>query len=415
MKAKTDPLIGQLIGGRFQVQNRIGEGGMGVVYLAQQLGLDRLVAIKVLHEQYARDEEYVRRFRREAQEAARIKSDRVVIIYDFDDTLESGSLYIAMEYVAGRTLKEIIQQEGPLSTAQMVAWGVQIAEALQVVHQAGIIHRDIKPDNLMVQEKDGKIKLTDFGIARPRDRTKTGITHTGLLVGTLEYMAPELFDSGEFSVQSDIYALGIVLYEMLSGEVPFTGSLATLVRKHLQEKPRPLRELRREVPAQVERVVMQALEKRPDKRQRDMAEVIAQLRIPGTIIGPPPGLGDPKPRRSWPMWLAAVLSLIVVSAAGVWFMTRRENGPNGGAVVGPEESGGGESAVGESAEGEDPPLGAADYLHVGNFYLDRGQYAEAIKEFEAAQASDPENQEVLRKLQDARSALEAESRILQGR
>ena len=275
MKAKPDPLIGQVMQGRYRVIDRLGAGGMGTVYLAEQLSVGgRKVAIKVLHEQYARDEEFVGRFRREAHSAAALTHQRTVTIYDFGQT-EDGNLFIAMEYVAGRTLKQVIQDES-LPVDRAVALGIQIAEALQAVHRAGVIHRDVKPENIMVREDD-EIKLTDFGIARPRDRTKTSFTRTGMIVGTPEYMAPELFESGEFGVQSDIYALGIVLYEMLSGEVPFTGSMATIMRKHLQEEPRALRKLRRDVPAPVEQVVMQALEKKPQERQRDMVEVIDQL------------------------------------------------------------------------------------------------------------------------------------------
>jgi serine/threonine-protein kinase len=297
-----DPLIGRTIKGRYQIVKKLGEGGMGKVYLAEQVNIGRKVALKVLQVAYANADEYVARFRREAKLAASLNHPNIVTIYDFDQS-EDGSLFLAMEYIEGRSLSEVIRGDAPLGINRVVRLGVQIAEGLGAAHRAGVIHRDIKPDNVMVFGGGGEeqIKLMDFGIARLRDASATThLTQTGMIMGTPSYMAPEQAEGKEITASTDLYAWGIVFYEMLSGRVPFTASTpAAVLIKHLQETPQPLRELRQEIPEALQRIVNQALEKKPERRQGDMSVIIAGLRqidlerekprpeaVPKTIIEP---------------------------------------------------------------------------------------------------------------------------------
>ncbi|HEX9453726.1 MAG TPA: protein kinase, partial [Candidatus Binatia bacterium] len=277
---KQDPYLGQLIKGRYNVSSKIGQGGMGTVYLAEQVSVGRKVALKVLQGSYASDDEFIGRFRREARLAASLNHKNIVTIYDFDQG-NDGSLFIAMEYLHGEKLSDVIRRDGSLDVSRAIRLGLQIAEGLEAAHRTGVIHRDIKPDNIMVVGNRGaeEVKLMDFGIARMMDTgTMSNLTRTGMIMGTPAYMAPEQAEGSTISEQTDIYALGIVLYEMLSGSVPFKASTPSAVLiKHLQEAPAPLRKLRREVPAGLESLVMRSLEKKPQKRPRDMREIAKEL------------------------------------------------------------------------------------------------------------------------------------------
>jgi serine/threonine protein kinase len=285
---KQDPYVGNIIKGRYNVISKLGEGGMGAVYLAEQVSVGRKVALKLLQGTYASDDEFIGRFRREARLAASLNHRNIVTVYDFDQA-NDGTLFIAMEYLNGQKLSDVIRQDGPLGIGRAVRLGLQIAEGLDAAHRTGVIHRDIKPDNIMVLGERGteEIKLMDFGIARMMDSgTISNLTRTGVIMGTPAYMAPEQAEGAGVSEQTDIYALGVVLYEMISGSVPFKASTPSAVLiKHLQEMPVPLRKLRREVPAPIERVVMQALEKKPQKRQGDMRAVVQGLqKLDATLI-----------------------------------------------------------------------------------------------------------------------------------
>jgi serine/threonine protein kinase len=280
ISGKVDPYLGKLIRGRYQVHKKLGEGGMGTVYLAEQMSVGRKVALKLLQGSYAADEEFIGRFRREARLAASLSHPNIVTLYDFDQA-DDGSLFIAMEYLPGHKLSDVIREDGPLEIRRTSRLALQIAEGLGAAHRAGVIHRDIKPDNIMVVGENGseEIKLMDFGIARLRDTgSSTQLTRSGLIMGTPAYMAPEQAEGTEVSEKTDIYALGIVLYEMLSGTVPFKASTpAAVLVKQIQESPIPLRKLRRDLPAALERTIMQALEKQPARRQKNADEVADQL------------------------------------------------------------------------------------------------------------------------------------------
>ncbi|MBI4523601.1 MAG: protein kinase [Deltaproteobacteria bacterium] len=276
--ARQDILIGRVLKGRYRVLQKLGEGGMGTVYLAEQVTIGRKVALKVLHEKYVWDEEFVKRFRQEARLTASLNHPHVITIHDFDQ-IEDGSLFIAMEYVEGRNLRELIE-EGALGIPRAVGLGIQIAEGLEAAHRVGVIHRDVKPENIMVAKAADQVKLTDFGIARLRDaEASTRLTRPGTLMGTPAYMAPEQIEGGEVSEKTDIYAFGIVLYELLSGEPPFDAPTpGAILVKHLKDAPPPLRKFRGEIPPAVEHVVMQTLEKKPENRAENMAEIIGKLK-----------------------------------------------------------------------------------------------------------------------------------------
>ncbi len=277
-KSKQDTLIDKVIKGRYRVLKKLGEGGMGAVYLADQFAINRKVALKILHPDFAKDEDFIRRFRQEATLAASFSHQNVITVFDFDQA-DDGSLYIVMEYVAGHNLSDVIRNE-PMDLASALQLAIQIAGGLSAAHRAGVIHRDIKPENIMVVGGGKEVKLMDFGIARLRDRTTTTrLTQTGMIMGTPVYMAPEQIEGGELSEQTDIYAFGIVLYEMFTGRVPFKASTpGAILVKHLHEAPIPLSKVRKEIPSSVERIVIQALQKSPEKRQRGMDEVVDALK-----------------------------------------------------------------------------------------------------------------------------------------
>lgn len=302
ISGKKDPYLGTLIKGRYQVLSQLGEGGMGTVYLAEQVSVGRKVAIKFLLGNYASDDAFIGRFRREARLAASLNHRHIVTVYDFDQN-NDGALFIVMEYLNGQKLSDVIRRDGSLAIARATWLGLQIAEGLNAAHRAGVIHRDIKPDNIMVAGSGAseEIKLMDFGIARLRDTGNASqITRAGLIMGTPAYMAPEQVDGGEVSDKTDIYALGVVLYEMLAGKVPFTASTpGAVLIKQIQEMPLPLRKLRRELPVAVERVVMQALEKEPHKRQQTMEEVVRQLRTAEEQLRGKPTAKSKEPGLGW--------------------------------------------------------------------------------------------------------------------
>jgi serine/threonine protein kinase len=277
---RSDPFIGRVIRGRYRVERQLGEGGMGAVYLAEQLSIGRKVALKVLRGDFARDDGFVARFRQEAKLVAVLNDTHdphVTLVHDFDQT-EDGSLFIVMEWLEGRALNEVIQREGALRLPRAVRLATQIAQGLEAAHRAGVIHRDIKPHNIMVLDANDNIKLMDFGIARLRDSSQTPLTRVGTMMGTPAYMAPEQIDGQEVTDKTDIYSFGIVFYEMLTGVVPFRANTpAAVLTKQLREEPTPPTRLRPDVPPEIEELVLQALAKNPDHRPRDMAEIARSL------------------------------------------------------------------------------------------------------------------------------------------
>jgi serine/threonine-protein kinase len=271
--AVQDTLINTLFDGRYRVIRRLGSGGMANVYLAEDEELGRRVAIKVLDEKHANDEQFVERFRREAKNAASLSHPNIVSIYDRGEA--EGTYYIAMEYIEGRSLKELIVARGPLPIDRAVAYARQILGAVRFAHRKGIVHRDIKPHNVLV-DTDGRLKVTDFGIARAGAASQ--MTEAGSIIGTAQYLSPEQARGAPVDQRSDLYSVGIVLYEMLTGSVPFSGDTPVeIAMKHISAVPRPPSEARPEVPEDLDLVVLRALAKDPRDRFQSAEEMDAEL------------------------------------------------------------------------------------------------------------------------------------------
>ena len=224
---------GTLIDGRYRVISRVGSGGMAEVYCAEDIQLGRRVAVKLLHERFAQDEEFVERFRREASSAASLSHANIVSVYDRGEW--AGTYYIAMEYLDGRSLDSIVREEAPLSPERAIEITEQVLRAARFAHRRGVVHRDLKPHNVIIDD-EGRVKVTDFGIARAG---ASEITQTGSIMGTARYLSPEQAQGQAVSPRSDLYAIGIMLYELLTGTVPFEGdSVVAIALRHLSEPPR---------------------------------------------------------------------------------------------------------------------------------------------------------------------------------
>ncbi|MGD9696519.1 MAG: Stk1 family PASTA domain-containing Ser/Thr kinase [Thermoleophilia bacterium] len=259
---------GDLIGGRYELGRQLGRGGMARVYLAHDRLLDREVAVKVLSEPYASDPQFVERFRREASAAAGLSHPNIVAVYDRGEA--DGRYYIVMEYLSGPDLKQVIRRRAPMPPLQSIDYAQQILAALAAAHRRDVIHRDVKPQNVLVAE-DGTLKVTDFGIARAGHQTE--MTEAGAVIGTAQYISPEQARGDEVTAASDTYCVGIVLYEMLSGRVPFDGERPVAVAmKQISDEPQPLRTVEPSVPLELEAVVMKALNKRAGERYRTAEE-----------------------------------------------------------------------------------------------------------------------------------------------
>jgi eukaryotic-like serine/threonine-protein kinase len=359
--AVSDTLIGTVFDGRYRIIRKLGAGGMADVYLAEDQELGRSVAIKILNDRHANDDQFVERFRREAKNAASLSHPNIVSIYDRGEA--EGTYYIAMEYLDGRSLKELIVGRGPAPIKIAIDYARQILAAVGFAHKHGIVHRDIKPHNVLVGP-EGRLKVTDFGIARSG---ASQMTEVGSIIGTAQYLSPEQARGAPVDQTSDLYSVGVVLYEMLTGQVPFTGDTPLeIAMKHLSEVPRPPSELRSEVPHDLDSIVLRALAKDPADRYQSAEEMDADLQRvleglpvdpetetaatavlsgagvlaaaptsvmtrPGTAVPArpaPPGSTPPAgyygyegpPRRRRPVW-PWVLSILLLIAAGgaAWF------------------------------------------------------------------------------------------------
>jgi eukaryotic-like serine/threonine-protein kinase len=266
--------VGELIVGRYELEELVGEGGMSSVYRAYDTVLERRVAIKVLHEHFSRDPEYVERFRREARAIARLAHPNVVTVIDRGEW--EGRQFIVFEHVAGENLKAIIAREGPLPVERALDLACQIAHALSFAHELGIVHRDVKPHNVLLAG-GGTAKVTDFGIARALD-ADDALTETGTVLGTGQYFSPEQASGERGDELSDQYSLGVVTFELLTGQVPYTGdSLMAVARRHIDDPVPSVRALRPETPTCADAVVGRAMAKRPEDRFGSMSVLADEL------------------------------------------------------------------------------------------------------------------------------------------
>ncbi|WP_306483834.1 Stk1 family PASTA domain-containing Ser/Thr kinase [Anaerococcus sp.] len=266
-----------ILDNRYEIIEQIGVGGMAKVYKAKDRLLDRFVAIKVLKEQYAEDEEFLKKFNNEAQSAAKLNHVNIVNVYDIGEDLLEGKkiYYIVMEYVEGQTLKDLIDEEGKLSNHDIIDYSVQIAQALKSAHASGIIHRDIKPQNILI-DKFGLAKVTDFGIARVSSNAT--ITYTSSILGTVHYISPEQAKGKIVDEKSDLYSLGAVMYEMATGRVPFDADNSVgIAVMHIQDKARPAKELNSDLSDHLNFIIMKLLEKEPGNRFLNATELIDSL------------------------------------------------------------------------------------------------------------------------------------------
>ena len=263
---------GDMISGRYEIMGRIGTGGMADVYKAIDRKLNRYVAIKVLKREFREDETFVKKFRTEAQSAAGLSHPNIVNVYDVGE--DRGLYYIVMELVEGITLKDYIQKKGRLTAKEVTSIAVQVCSAIEMAHSHNIVHRDIKPQNIIIS-KDGKVKVTDFGIAKA---TSSNTISTNVM-GSVHYTSPEQARGGFSDAKSDIYSLGITMYEMITGELPFDGdSTVSIALKHLQEDIVEPSEIVPEMPYSLEQIILKCTQKSPDRRYADVALLAKDLR-----------------------------------------------------------------------------------------------------------------------------------------
>jgi serine/threonine-protein kinase len=336
-------MVGEVLADRYELEELVGTGGMSSVFRAHDRLLDRKVALKILHQQYSSDDDYVERFKHEARSVAALSHPNVVTVIDRGE--HGDRQFIVFEYVEGENLKRLIERRGPAPVPNALELGIQIARGLAFAHQQGLIHRDVKPQNVLLNG-DGRAKVTDFGIARSLN-VQHGMTQTGTVLGTSDYIAPEQAQGQRVDEHSDVYSLGVVMYELLTSEVPFPGeNFVAVAMRHINEEPPSVRDKRSDVPPRVDGAVRRAMAKRPEDRFPTMdafcAELeacLAELQAAGTQLARPAMRRQHRPRLSpWPI-VAAVIVLGVAAAVGAFLVLRDDGsgtptarGSNGGAV-----------------------------------------------------------------------------------
>jgi len=358
----SSSMIGTVLSGRYRLEAKLGSGGMSTVYLARDQTLDRQVAVKVMHREMSEQAEQLERFRQEARAVAKLSNPNVVSVIDAGE--DGGHPYIVFEYVEGETLKHRISREGALGPQEAVAYAIEIGRALSVAHARKMVHRDVKPQNVLIDE-EGRAKLTDFGISRQLEQD--GMTATGRVLGTTDYVAPEQAMGHGADPRSDIYSLGVVLYEMLVGQVPFKAeSQVGVAMKHVNEELPDVQRRRPEVSAAVALVVERATAKDPNGRYQEIGEMLDDLSTAleveaaraGSTTGeatsvldalPPPERALSSGRRRW-SW-AAVGGLLLVVAGTLVIVALIASGDFGG---GGAEQGSGKPVQIDSATDYDP-------------------------------------------------------------
>jgi eukaryotic-like serine/threonine-protein kinase len=337
-------VVGELVTDRYELEELCGSGGMSSVYRAHDRLLERTVALKILHEHFMRDDAYVERFRREARAVAQLAHPNIVTVIDRGE--QDGRQFIVFEFVDGMNLKELVEQEGPLTPREAIELALQVARGLAFAHERGLVHRDVKPQNVLL-DGDGRAKVTDFGIAHAVDRE--GMTITGTIMGTSNYISPEQARGEPVDEQSDIYSLGCVLYELLTGEVPFDGdNFVAVAMRHVNDPVPSVSDVRPDVPPHLDWTVRQAMAKDPAERFRSMAEFAAELEAchaelegadGATVVVPPrrpPRRARSRTRRRSRVLPAVLAGVALATLAGalVGIFTLGDSGGTGGAKGG---------------------------------------------------------------------------------
>ncbi len=286
----TDPVVGRLLDGRYRVGERIARGGMATVYAGLDTRLDRPVAVKVMHPGYAEDQDFVARFTREARSAARLSHPNVVAVFDQGE--DQGTVFLVMEYVAGRTLRDLLHERGRLTPTEAFDVLEPVLAALSAAHQAGIVHRDVKPENVLLAD-DGRVKVADFGLARAASAASSSQATQGVLIGTVAYLSPEQVERGIADARSDVYSAGVVLYELLTGTPPYTGeSPMAVAYQHVHEEVPPPSVARPGLHPSLDALVLKATRRDPDDRPADagrLLQAVLELRriVPADELGGP--------------------------------------------------------------------------------------------------------------------------------
>jgi predicted Ser/Thr protein kinase len=345
-------VVGELISGRYELEELVGSGGMSSVYRAHDRLLERTVALKILHEQFTSDDAYVERFRREARAVAQLAHPNIVTVIDRGE--QDGRQFIVFEYVDGMNLKELMTQEGPVSPGEAIELALQVARGLSFAHENGLVHRDVKPQNVLL-DTDGRAKVTDFGIAHAVD--VDGMTITGTIMGTSNYIAPEQARGQAVDEQTDVYSLGCVLYELLAGDVPFEGdNFVAVAMRHVNDPVPSVRDLRPDVPPRLDWAIQQAMAKDHHERFDSMADFAAELEAchaeldgneGATMVVAPrsrPGARSRRPareRKRWSVWpfvlLGVGLAAVIGALAGAILL--QDSGGGGSGSAPPRPSG----------------------------------------------------------------------------
>jgi eukaryotic-like serine/threonine-protein kinase len=338
-RATSSQMIGTVLSGRYKLEAKLGSGGMSTVYLAKDATLDRAVAVKVMHREMSEQPDQLERFRQEARAVAKLSHPNVVAVIDAGE--DGGHPYIVFEYVEGETLKQRIARVGALDTQEALAYAIEIARGLTVAHARNMVHRDIKPQNVLI-DAEGRAKLTDFGISRQLEQD--GMTATGRVLGTTDYVAPEQAMGRPVDIRSDIYSLGVVLYEMLIGQVPFhADSQVGVAMKHVNEELPDVQQRRPEISAAAALVVERATDKDPAQRYQEVGEMIDDLSTAleveaaraGSTTGEATSVLDavPPPKRKLSggrRWSWAAIVLLVLAVVGALVLVKFISGGGGG-------------------------------------------------------------------------------------